>query len=179
MARLRRRGREAGLSAVGIAPATPMEEARRALEQRKAAGLDGGMQFTYRNPARSTDPGRVLPGAAALVVGAWWYGGRARALTEGTRRTMGGPVAGWPGTRGGTTTPTCAPPSASWPRCCERPVGRPGWWPTTTPSWTGPQLRGPAWGGTAKIATSCCPEVARGSSSALSSPTPRCPPTSP
>jgi epoxyqueuosine reductase len=51
-----------------------MEQARRALEQRKAAGLDGGMQFTYRNPARSTDPGRVLPGAAALVVGAWWYG---------------------------------------------------------------------------------------------------------
>ena len=74
VARLRQRGREAGLSAVGIAPATPMEEARRALEQRKAAGLDGGMQFTYRNPARSTDPGRVLPGAAALVVGAWWYG---------------------------------------------------------------------------------------------------------
>jgi epoxyqueuosine reductase len=51
-----------------------MEEARQALEQRKAAGLDGGMQFTYRNPARSTDPGRVLSGAAALVVGAWWYG---------------------------------------------------------------------------------------------------------
>jgi epoxyqueuosine reductase len=51
-----------------------MHEARQALEQRKAAGLDGGMQFTYRNPARSTDPGRALPGAAALVVGAWAYG---------------------------------------------------------------------------------------------------------
>jgi epoxyqueuosine reductase len=57
-----------------------MEEARRALEQRKAAGLDGGMQFTYRNPARSTDPSRVLAGAAALVVGAWWYGGALPAL---------------------------------------------------------------------------------------------------
>jgi epoxyqueuosine reductase len=32
------------------------------------------MQFTYRNPARSTDPGRILAGAAAMVVGAWPYG---------------------------------------------------------------------------------------------------------
>ncbi len=81
VASLRQRGREAGLAAVGIAPATPMSEARRVLEQRKAAGLDGGMQFTFRNPARSTDPGRVLPGAAALVVGAWSYGGPGLAPT--------------------------------------------------------------------------------------------------
>ncbi len=31
------------------------------------------MQFTYRNPERSTDPGRILPGARSLVVGAWSY----------------------------------------------------------------------------------------------------------
>ena len=31
------------------------------------------MQFTYRNPARSTDPGRALPGARSLVVGARSY----------------------------------------------------------------------------------------------------------
>jgi epoxyqueuosine reductase len=31
------------------------------------------MQFTYRNPQRSTEPDRVLPGARALVVGAWSY----------------------------------------------------------------------------------------------------------
>jgi epoxyqueuosine reductase len=74
VAQLRQRGRDAGLAAVGIAPAVPMAEARLALEERKAAGLDGGMQFTYRNPARSTDPSRVLAAAAALVVGAWWYG---------------------------------------------------------------------------------------------------------
>lgn len=72
---LRRRGKEAGLAAVGIAPATPMEATRRILEERKAAGLSANMQFTYRDPARSTDPGRLLPGAAALVVGAWPYGG--------------------------------------------------------------------------------------------------------
>jgi epoxyqueuosine reductase len=71
---LRRRGEEVGLAAVGIAPATPMEATRRILEDRKAAGLSADMQFTYRNPARSTDPGRILRGAAALVVGAWSYG---------------------------------------------------------------------------------------------------------
>jgi epoxyqueuosine reductase len=46
---------------------------RQALEERKTAGLHGGMQFTYRNPARSTDPARALPGARALVVGARSY----------------------------------------------------------------------------------------------------------
>ena len=51
-----------------------MEATRRILEDRKSAGLSGGMQFTYRNPARSTDPGRILAGAAAMVVGAWPYG---------------------------------------------------------------------------------------------------------
>ena len=70
---LRRQGRRTGLAAVGFAPATPMEGTRRALEERRAAGLAAGMQFTYRNPARSSDPSRVLPGAAALVVGAWSY----------------------------------------------------------------------------------------------------------
>src|SRR5579862_7702734 len=71
---LGRRGHEVGLAAVGIAPTTPMEATRRILEDRKSAGLSGGMQFTYRNPARSTDPGRILAGAAAIVVGAWPYG---------------------------------------------------------------------------------------------------------
>jgi len=52
-----------------------MEATRRILEERKAAGLSGNMQFTYRNPVRSTEPSRLLPGAAALVVGAWPYGG--------------------------------------------------------------------------------------------------------
>ena len=71
---VRRRGEDAGLAALGIASAAPMEATRRVIEERKEAGLSGGMQFTYRNPARSTDPGRILPGAAALVVGAWSYG---------------------------------------------------------------------------------------------------------
>lgn len=72
-AELRRIGTDAGLDAVGIAPATPFEETRRHLEARKAGGLHGGMQFTYRNPARATDPSRLVPGAAAIVVGARHY----------------------------------------------------------------------------------------------------------
>ena len=36
-------------------------------------GWSAGMQFTYRNPERSTNPGATLPGAAAIVVGARRY----------------------------------------------------------------------------------------------------------
>jgi epoxyqueuosine reductase len=66
-------GREAGLAAVGVASAEPFDDARRALEERKAEGRHGGMQFTYRNPARSTDPASALASARALVVGARGY----------------------------------------------------------------------------------------------------------
>ena len=66
-------GRASGLDAVGVAPAAPMTRARRVIEQRKAAGLHGGMQFTYRNPARSTEPSQSVPGARAMVVGARAY----------------------------------------------------------------------------------------------------------
>jgi epoxyqueuosine reductase len=72
-AELRRLGLEAGLVAVGVASAEPFEVARDVLERRKAAGLHGGMQFTYRNPARSTDPARTLPSVRSLVVGALPY----------------------------------------------------------------------------------------------------------
>jgi epoxyqueuosine reductase len=66
-------GRAAGLDAVGVTAAEPFLGTRRILEERKAAGLSADMQFTYRNPARSTDPSRALPGARALVVGARRY----------------------------------------------------------------------------------------------------------
>ena len=66
-------GREAGLDEVGVATAEPFAETRRVLEQRRAEGLAGSMQFTYRNPARSTDPSRTLAGVASLVVGARRY----------------------------------------------------------------------------------------------------------
>ncbi len=66
-------GRRAGLAAVGVAAVERFESTRRILVERKGDGRHGGMQFTYRNPERSTDPARILPGAAALVVGALSY----------------------------------------------------------------------------------------------------------
>jgi epoxyqueuosine reductase len=70
---VRARGLAAGLDAVGVADASPFDATRRDLEDRKAAGLHGGMHFTYGDPARSTDPARALPGARSLVVGARRY----------------------------------------------------------------------------------------------------------
>lgn len=81
--RLRTVGLDAGLDEVGICGAEPFEQARAALEQRREQGLHGGMQFTYRNPARSTEPARVLDGAASLVVGAWRYPSELPARPDG------------------------------------------------------------------------------------------------
>jgi epoxyqueuosine reductase len=72
-AQLREIGLGAGLDAFGITTAEPFLATRQVLESRRAAGLDGGMQFTYRNPARSTDPESTLPGARSIVVGARGY----------------------------------------------------------------------------------------------------------
>ena len=66
-------GTDAGLAAVGVAPVEVFERTRADLVERRARGLHAGMQFTYRNPERSTDPARSLPGARSLVVGAWSY----------------------------------------------------------------------------------------------------------
>jgi epoxyqueuosine reductase len=66
-------GRDAGLAAVGIARAEPFTRTRHDLEERREAGLHGGMAFTYRRPERSADPTGALPDARALVVGAWAY----------------------------------------------------------------------------------------------------------
>lgn len=86
---LRAVGLAAGLDAVEIATAEVFEAARAALISRKDAGLHGGMAFTYLNPDRSTDPGRALPDAATLLVGARGY------LTEaqgGASARGGGPA---------------------------------------------------------------------------------------
>jgi epoxyqueuosine reductase len=86
-----RQGKEAGLDAVGIAPADVFGETRSTLERRREEGLAAGMQFTYRNPARATDPARVVPGAAALVVGARRYV-RRPPPAGGERPTPAGPA---------------------------------------------------------------------------------------
>lgn len=70
---LRQVGADAGLDAIGVCSARPFVATRVHLETRRARRLHAGMQFTYRNPARSTDPDRLLAGARALVVGARSY----------------------------------------------------------------------------------------------------------
>lgn len=70
---LRSIGLDAGLTAVGFTHAEPFHEARVRIESNKEQGLDGGMQFTYRNPERSTTPTRILAEAQSLIVGAWPY----------------------------------------------------------------------------------------------------------
>ncbi len=72
---LRQVGLGAGLVALGVTDAAPLLDARALLHQRRAAGLHGGMQFTYRNPDRSTDPSLVLRDARSVVVGAFPYAG--------------------------------------------------------------------------------------------------------
>jgi epoxyqueuosine reductase len=66
-------GTEAGLDAVGVAEAAVFETTRQTLHERRTQGHHGGMAFTYRNPDRSTDPGRIVAGARSIVVGARNY----------------------------------------------------------------------------------------------------------
>ncbi len=83
---LRAAGLGGGLDIVEVTTAEPFVEVRATLASRKAAGLHGGMSFTYRNPDRSTDPGRAVAGAQSLVVGARSY------LGAEPRRAGDGPV---------------------------------------------------------------------------------------
>jgi len=66
-------GTSAGLAAMGVAAADVFADTRATLHARRRSGLHAGMQFTYRNPDRSTDPAQILEGARSLVVGAWHY----------------------------------------------------------------------------------------------------------
>jgi epoxyqueuosine reductase len=78
-------GRSNGLDAVGIAAASPLTRARQVLDERKASGLHGGMEFTYRNPVRSTSPDRIVPGASSIVVGARRYASHVPAPPPGAQ----------------------------------------------------------------------------------------------
>lgn len=68
-------GQSEGLAAVGFTSATILEPGLSVLKSRSSAGLAAEMQFTYRNPERSTDPRRSLPTAQSIVVCAMAYGG--------------------------------------------------------------------------------------------------------
>ena len=97
MDELRSIGAAAGLTVISVAAAEPFLSARADLHERREAGLDGGMQFTYRRPERSTDPASALPGATSLVVGARRYPGKSSASPPG-------PSGAWPPTPDPTTT---------------------------------------------------------------------------
>ncbi len=84
--RVRLLGEQAGLETVGITTAAPFLSTHDDLVTRKQAGLHGGMEFTYRNPDRSTDPSATLRGARSLVVGALRY-----AVSGPTDVQVGGP----------------------------------------------------------------------------------------
>ena len=66
-------GLSAGLHRIGFTTAEPLLRAREALVEREVRGLRDTMQFTYRNPVRSTTPEMVLPHARSIVVGARSY----------------------------------------------------------------------------------------------------------
>ena len=63
----------AGVRHVGVTTADVLAEARTALHDRAAEGLHGDMGFTYRDPDRSTDPRRAVPGARSVIVAARSY----------------------------------------------------------------------------------------------------------
>lgn len=72
-AQIRKIGQATGLDAVGVAGPETFDGTRADLDERKAAGLHGGMQFTYRNPARSTEPSKALADVRSIIVGARSY----------------------------------------------------------------------------------------------------------
>jgi epoxyqueuosine reductase len=116
-------GRRHGLDAVGVAPARVFATTRRHLEGRKAAGLHGGMRFTYLRPERSCDPAAALPGARALVVAARGYR-RAAGWDGGTDAgTSGRGKAGHDASADGVAGHRPAPDGPSEGRAAA-PVGR-------------------------------------------------------
>ena len=62
-----------GVRHTGVASAEVLTRARLAIEHRIAAGLVDGMQFTFKNPTRSTDPSLAVKGAQSVFVAARSY----------------------------------------------------------------------------------------------------------
>ncbi len=58
--------RQAGLT-FGIYPVRRLNNSYHLILERRDAGLNGSMQFTYRNPLRSTSPDLILKGARSIV----------------------------------------------------------------------------------------------------------------
>jgi epoxyqueuosine reductase len=68
---------------VGVCDADILERARAEIIRRKVAGLHDGLQFTYKNPERSTDPRRAVADAQSVFVGARSYFAAEQAAPDG------------------------------------------------------------------------------------------------
>ncbi|WP_419945666.1 tRNA epoxyqueuosine(34) reductase QueG [Candidatus Poriferisodalis sp.] len=73
LGKIRQAAADAGLDAVGVTDVAPFLAERRAIIERKTAGLHAGMWFTYGRPERSTTPASILAGARSIVVCARVY----------------------------------------------------------------------------------------------------------
>ena len=73
LAGLARLAESFGVTHTGVAPASVLTRARTAIDDRLHRGLTDGMQFTFRNPSRSTDPQLAVAGAQAIFVAARPY----------------------------------------------------------------------------------------------------------
>lgn len=62
-----------GLHAVGVAPVNEMLHTREQLHHRIDQKLVNGMQFTFRDPHRSTTPEKIVAGAQSMIVAALSY----------------------------------------------------------------------------------------------------------
>ena len=62
-----------GVTHLGVADASVLQRAREALHHRLEHDLTDGMQFTFRNPERSTDPQAAVKGAQSVLVAARPY----------------------------------------------------------------------------------------------------------
>ncbi len=72
-ARLRTAAADAGLAGFGVCHTDPFPDVRAEIDARVAAGLHGGLRFTYADPATATDIRASLPWAERLVVAASAY----------------------------------------------------------------------------------------------------------
>ena len=66
-------GIDSGLHRIGCTDASPLSEAREAIVTRIESGLHDEMQFTFRNPRRSTTPTDALAGAQSIIVAGLSY----------------------------------------------------------------------------------------------------------
>lgn len=80
---LKRQSVVLGFSGFGVSAVRRHLNVLVVLNERKAAGIHDTMQFTYRNPTRSSNPSLILPGAKSIITVAYSYStSRAKALAH-------------------------------------------------------------------------------------------------